>query len=136
MTKAGSTHVTMKPDQKFTATATQDDTAAGGQSGSAGPGPARSRPSPLSACGCVVLGCRGCELLVRLHGDVRTSSLGHVGPRRLRRARRVLSAGRCHRVRLSGQLRSGVTGLVPVSAISPGRTDVDGVDGARPVSYT
>src|SRR5665647_2182021 len=45
MTKAESTHVTMNPDQKFTATATQDDTAAGGQSGSAGPGQARARTS-------------------------------------------------------------------------------------------
>src|ERR1035437_1932579 len=45
MTKAGSTHVTMTPDQKFTATATQDDTATGGQSGSADSGPARARTS-------------------------------------------------------------------------------------------
>ena len=45
MTKAESTHVTMKPDQKFTATATQDDTATGGQSGSADSGPARARTS-------------------------------------------------------------------------------------------
>src|ERR1035437_10263763 len=29
-----------------------------------------------------------------------------------------------------GQLRSGIAGLVPVSAFSPGRTDVDGADGA------
>jgi diguanylate cyclase (GGDEF)-like protein len=35
----------MKPDQKLKATAVQDDTATGGQSGSAGSGPARARTS-------------------------------------------------------------------------------------------
>jgi diguanylate cyclase (GGDEF)-like protein len=45
MTKAESTHVTMKPDQKFNATATQDDTATGGQSETAGSGQARARTS-------------------------------------------------------------------------------------------
>src|ERR1035437_2340393 len=55
MTKAGSTHVTMKPDQKFKATVIQDDTAADGQSGSAGPGqaPARTSHGPAVRTGLV-----------------------------------------------------------------------------------
>src|SRR5674476_1138487 len=89
-----------------------------------GPGLAWSRRSALSAGGCVVLDSRGLELLVRLHGDVRTLSLGHVGLVGFYPPDGAIGYG-------FQAAAFGVARLVLVSSLSPARTGVDGADGAR-----
>jgi diguanylate cyclase (GGDEF)-like protein len=85
MTKAESTHVTMKPDQKFNATATQDDTATGGQSGSAGSGPARARTSHRPAVRTGLVWAMGLFMVaavvgsLALHGDTRSLVVDGLG---------------------------------------------------------